>query len=298
MMRWRAWRRNILRYAKISFGIMGVFVILLLATGMVALPLPEEIRPIISGVIFFLLLFSAAAFLIISVAFVVFSVWGNDIERASIGRFLTDPAIPYDERRRAVNLVTEARFHPATEEEKIWYNLVLQHWQDLHGYGTRVIQPLLSLLQSERLSPGETGRVSSAVDHLAHLVRSIGEAGIEALMKAVKEGDERLMANAALILGELGEKSAVVPLIHLVSSDVYRHNLTLRINSAFALGRFQDRRVVRPLLGLLDSSNEALRRTAAQALRSQGREILMAGWKDEVDPKLQGRLRQILGSIE
>ncbi len=293
--RYRSWKKNILSYIWISFGGVGLFLILFLVVGFVPLNLTAETVSLFSTVLLAALGFFAVLLVIFLLILAIISRWGDQMERGSIGHFLTDPAIPYDEKRRALSVITGSGYLPATPEEQIWYNLVMQHWPDLYLHGPRVVPPILDLIGNTRLSLEGEGK--EVVEHLADLVRFSGEEGTTALLRCLEGENARAGANAALILGELHELRAIEPIVERIrrgdegSSDLLQ-------NLATALGMFRDRATVYPLLRLIDSSNPSLQRAALISLQAQGDAVLRAAWREEADPVQKTRLRMILESLE
>jgi hypothetical protein len=293
--RYRSWKKNILSYIGISFAGVGVFLVLFLAVGFAPLNLPVETVSLFTTILLGGLGVSAGALALCILILVIISFWGDRLERGSIGSFLINPAIPYEEKRRALGVITGSGYLPETREEQIWYNLVLQHWSELYQHGKRVIPPVLTLIGHTRLSMDGEGR--TVVEHLADLLHFTGEEGTAALLDCVKGEDLRACANAALILGELHEDRVLEPLLQRISTE-NGGTSDLQQSLVVALGRFQDPRIILPLLQWIDSANPSLQRAALLSLRAQGDTLLRAAWREEEDPVQRKRLRLILESLE
>jgi hypothetical protein len=292
--RYRAWKKNILSYIWISFVGVGLFLALFLVAAFAPLNLAPETVSLLSTVTAIGLGIFALALLLCLLILGIISRYGDRMERGSIGHFLTNPEVPYDEKRRSLGVITGSGYLPATPEEQIWYNLVMQHWPDLYMHGPRILPPLARMLGSARLSSDREGMV--VVEHLADLVRFTGEEGITAMLACLEGENERACANAALILAELHEKRAIPLLLPRIRGEIGGSSDLLQSLVA-ALGRYQDRSTVQPLLHLVDSSNTTLQKAALASLRAQGDAVLRAAWQEEEDPAQKTRLRIILESL-
>ena len=102
----------------------------------------------------------------------------------------------------------------------------------------KAIMPLISHLN-------DRGRVGIFfVDHaMARALVGIGSEAVESLIDVVRSGNrsERTVRNAILVLGEIGDKRAVQPLLDQLSSQAYK------ISAIHALGRLGDTRVIQEL---------------------------------------------------
>lgn len=96
-----------------------------------------------------------------------------------------------------------------------------------------------------------------------------GDTALRALMNAVADSNEDLIVRgrAAQMLGKLGDKRAVDPLIDALQARGYQTPLY----AAEALGRIGDKRAIEPLMAVADSHDNArTRQTAQDALTRLG----------------------------
>ena len=89
---------------------------------------------------------------------------------------------------------------------------------------------------------------------------------VEALVAALGDEDWKVCANAVIALGRLNDRRAVTPLVALISGS----NPAMRLVAAGILGRLGDRRATAPLVGLLDDSDILVRAAGAEALSALG----------------------------
>lgn len=91
-----------------------------------------------------------------------------------------------------------------------------------------------------------------------------GTAATDALIAALQNEDVHLAANAAAVLGRIGDDRAVPYLLDLLQA----FDWTLREQAAIALGRLADQRT-QPMLKQVAAEDDtpSVRRAAAQALR-------------------------------
>jgi len=160
--------------------------------------------------------------------------------------------------------------------------------------GPKVVDGLLKLLNDENISIqclaaeslGEVGE-PKAIDALIkalgrrygcvcggecvrrsfrRALRKFGEAAVGKLMKALAEKNRTMRAEAAKVLGSIGDARATDALIEAlkdVDGDV-------RMNAAEALGRIGDKRAVTPLTEALKDGDDSVRYYAAEALGRLG----------------------------
>lgn len=83
---------------------------------------------------------------------------------------------------------------------------------------------------------------------------NIGKPVVEPLIGALKDSHEALRVKAAEILGKLGDREAVEPLIAVLSND---EDVLVRIWAAIALGQLGDTRAVEPLINSLTDNEPA-----------------------------------------
>ncbi len=89
---------------------------------------------------------------------------------------------------------------------------------------------------------------------------------VEVLVSALGDEDWKVCANAVIALGRLNDRRAVTPLVALISGS----NPAMRLVAAGVLGRLGDRRATAPLVGLLDDGDILVRSAGAEALGALG----------------------------
>ncbi|HEY7126343.1 MAG TPA: HEAT repeat domain-containing protein [Ktedonobacterales bacterium] len=89
---------------------------------------------------------------------------------------------------------------------------------------------------------------------------------VEVLVAALGDEDWKVCANAVVALGRLNDRRAVTPLVALIAGS----NPAMRLVAAGILGRLGDRRATAPLVGLLDDADILVRAAGAEALASLG----------------------------
>jgi HEAT repeat protein len=89
---------------------------------------------------------------------------------------------------------------------------------------------------------------------------------VEVLVAALGDEDWKVCANAVVALGRLNDRRAVTPLVALIAGS----NPAMRLVAAGILGRLGDRRATAPLVGLLDDADILVRAAGAEALGSLG----------------------------
>ena len=95
---------------------------------------------------------------------------------------------------------------------------------------------------------------------------NIGEASFEPLLKEFKSDDWHMRARAAQVLGKIGDKRAVEPLIRTLVKRDKVNNKHVRGRIIEALGEIGDERAVDPLIKALDDQYIYVRQKAADAL--------------------------------
>ncbi|GAB4519975.1 MAG: hypothetical protein OHK0046_29630 [Anaerolineae bacterium] len=121
----------------------------------------------------------------------------------------------------------------------------------------RTVEPLIRFM---RTSPHEPLRAEAA--------RILGEIGdrraVESLMMALRSTDTTLVEVAALALGDIGDNRSVQALLRALDQGV--------MNAAVALGKLKDRWAVKPLMDVMhnDTLHHAMRILAARALGEIG----------------------------
>jgi HEAT repeat protein len=89
---------------------------------------------------------------------------------------------------------------------------------------------------------------------------------VEVLVAALGDEDWKVCANAVIALGRLNDRRAVTPLVALIAGS----NPAMRLVAAGILGRLGDRRATAPLVGLLDDADILVRAAGAEALGALG----------------------------
>ncbi len=89
---------------------------------------------------------------------------------------------------------------------------------------------------------------------------------VEVLVAALGDEDWKVCANAVIALGRLNDRRAVTPLVALIAGS----NPAMRLVAAGILGRLGDRRATAPLVGLLDDADILVRAAGAESLGSLG----------------------------
>jgi HEAT repeat protein len=89
---------------------------------------------------------------------------------------------------------------------------------------------------------------------------------VEVLVAALGDADWKVCANAVIALGRLNDRRAVTPLVALIAGS----NPAMRLVAAGILGRLGDRRATAPLVGLLDDADILVRAAGAEALGALG----------------------------
>jgi hypothetical protein len=103
---------------------------------------------------------------------------------------------------------------------------------------------------------------SAVCDKAAERLIDMGEAAVDALIAALKDRDGHIRADAAWVLGQIGDKRAVEPLIEAVRDG----SAKVRSYAALALGKLGDKRAIPALREALDDRDEDVRQTAQPSL--------------------------------
>ena len=145
----------------------------------------------------------------------------------------------------------------------------------------------------QAMNPGQKAFYFLASDEWEEL-QNMGEASVETLVTAIKEGDTQVRDKAAKALENLGDIS--VPCFIKLLEDIKWY---VREISAKALGRLHSKKAIEPLIGILGDENFRVQKKAVWALGELG--------KDAVEPLLStfekggGRIRpelaEALGKI-
>ena len=112
------------------------------------------------------------------------------------------------------------------------------------------------------------GRLASedTRDQARDKLRDLGAAAVEALVKSLKHEDAIIRSESAFVLGRLGRKDAVPPLIDVLGDIDPR----ARANAAYALGEISDARAVDPLVKALSDADALVRANVCFALGHVG----------------------------
>jgi len=136
----------------------------------------------------------------------------------------------------------------------------------------------------------------------ANTVRALGELGdksaVKPLINALSDSDSSVRSVATRALGELGDKSAVKPLINALSDS----DSSVRSVATRALGELGDKSAVEPLIDALADSEVHVRGNAARALEKLGatKEQLLEGYLKALsnsDVKVRGNAARTLGEL-
>lgn len=108
-----------------------------------------------------------------------------------------------------------------------------------------------------------------------------GSEAIRALISTIENEYEDLIVRgrAAMMLGKIGDKSAIGPLIRALDAPGYQTPLY----AAEALGHLGDSRAIQPLLRVAQNSRDRLQQTAWQSLEKLGYEPELE--EREVEPE-------------
>jgi HEAT repeat protein len=95
-----------------------------------------------------------------------------------------------------------------------------------------------------------------------------GDEALRALIRTVENEHEDLIVRgrAALMLGQLGDTRAVMPLINVLNAPGYQ----IPLNAVQSLGKLGDIRAIDPLLIILNNSKDRLHDAASTALKRLG----------------------------
>jgi HEAT repeat protein len=117
---------------------------------------------------------------------------------------------------------------PQNETEEAYYLSAHRQWEKLSQLGTKAIRPLVQSL-SEQLRGTDEGPIRA-------LIR-LGTRATGALIEALDADDALIAANAAYILGEIGDQKAVDPLLNTLGSKknrafLYKKEMRLSVLNA------------------------------------------------------------------
>lgn len=125
------------------------------------------------------------------------------------------------------------------------------------------------------------------------------KAVVDALIQSLGDRNEMVHWHAVSALGQLGDKSAVMPLVNLLTND---KNEGVRVEAGYALANLADKRAIEPLLKLLTSKDEnPLLRAAALdilgLLKEPGVVATLLQILHDDDPDLRYLTAQTLGKL-
>ena len=106
--------------------------------------------------------------------------------------------------------------------------------------------------------------------------KSFDEEKFNKLKEELRSYDMHVQIQAVRALGELGDKRAVEILLFELQYSKNSYNSYVLVAVVEALGKLGDKRAVQPLIKMLESNNERLRRSSAEALGKLG-----SGWAVE-----------------
>jgi HEAT repeat protein len=127
--------------------------------------------------------------------------------------------------------------------------------------GTRNTSLLDALVRA--IQQGNVRTRQAAADALGWMA---DRRSVEVLVAALGDEDWKVCANAVIALGRLNDRRAVTPLVALIAGS----NAAMRLVAAGILGRLGDRRATAPLVGLLDDADILVRAAGAEALGALG----------------------------
>ena len=159
----------------------------------------------------------------------------------------------------------------------------------------------------------------------AEALARIGEPAVDALIRALGDGDEDVRWKAAIALGEIGDPRAIAPLIdHLHDEDRFVQSRAAyalgqfgapalpplsailgdgspdtRRGAALALGKILDPAAVAPLIKALDDQDDSVRAAALEGLSAHGDDVypLILAHLKEAAPAVRARIHQSLREI-
>ncbi|MGB2727119.1 MAG: HEAT repeat domain-containing protein [Halobacteriota archaeon] len=173
-------------------------------------------------------------------------------------------------------------------ENKVYFKYLGEILASKYGTGSEV-----SVIISALINDKSSGTRADA----AEVLGEIGdERAVEPLINALRDADYTVQRGAAEALGKIGDKKAVEPLITtLKTEDEY-----LRERAAEALGEIGDKKAVEPLINALKDEDESVRSSATEALGQIGDaravEPLIDALKDE-DWYVRCNAAEALGEI-
>lgn len=157
--------------------------------------------------------------------------------------------------------------------------------------------------QSAEMLVGELADPDARIrDKTLEALKKIDQPAAEPLMKSLKSDDISVRINSVMLLGDIGGKGAVEPLIETLkyhSDDLVVDSIRLRIESASALGKIKDPFATPALIDALRDTSPQVRERAAFALQAFGPTVAAQLIKVLMDEDAGVRINaaRILGEI-
>lgn len=131
------------------------------------------------------------------------------------------------------------KWEPQDEEQRAMRAIALSKWDELDGFGTAAIEPLVAVLRDSD---------STVRSKAAGVLGVIGDAcAVEPLIAALQDDDGSVRSNAAWALGKIKDARAVEPLM----KTLYDDNESVCNTATWALERIGYTRTIEPLLSLI-----------------------------------------------
>ncbi len=137
------------------------------------------------------------------------------------------------------------------------------------------------------MTPGMLAASANTVGHVAHKMHSTNLDAVKVMLASLKSGDPFVRADAARMLGDLGNPEAIDALIRALKDE----NFYVRAYTAEALGKLQDSRAAEPLIEAMNDKRFFVRAHVVEAMGELGdpRAVpplvaLLQGVNDEIKP--------------
>lgn len=161
-------------------------------------------------------------------------------------RMLTDENA--EVRLLAANALDRMSWNPATDREQIAYNIAKGNWDSPLLSSPEAVESLLNVLHDER-PKNINARVNAVL-----VLGKIGEKrAVEPLMNIAEHDYGTLRETVVTALGDIGDVRAVELLIRALND----RNPNIRMAAAAALGKFNDPRAIEVLIHALGDTNPA-----------------------------------------
>ena len=182
-------------------------------------------------------------------------------------------------KRRAAEALAGLGWRPEDPAERVEFYTLAGALDELKGLGASAIEPLRAALAGDGFG-GARSNVAKALSALGwtppegervpyllalgltDAVAEMGPAVLEQLAAALHDADRSVANDAAQVLGKLGDRRAVEPLI----AALQRKPCLIQCRIMEALAALGDPRAVEPLVACLDDPWEYARAAAAEAL--------------------------------